>query len=69
MPLASPEDPLCDNGLDDDGDGLVDFDDPMCEAGWPYWETAPACGLGGELVLLYAALVRICRRRVGAAMP
>jgi Tol biopolymer transport system component/uncharacterized membrane protein len=69
MPLASPEDPLCDNGLDDDGDGLTDFDDPMCEAGWPYWETAPACGLGGELVLLYAALVRICRRRVGKGMP
>ena len=66
FPYASPENPLCDNGIDDDGDGLVDFDDPACEAGWPYWESPPACGLGGELVLLYAAARFIARRRAAA---
>ena len=27
-PVADPE--LCDNGIDDDGDGLIDCDDPDC---------------------------------------
>jgi Tol biopolymer transport system component len=62
FPFGSPEDPPCDNGLDDDGDGLTDLDDPTCASGWPYWEAAPSCGVGGEAVLLYAAL-RALRRR------
>ena len=68
-PDETRADTACDDGIDDDGDGLVDFDDPACEAGWPYWESPPACGLGGELVLLYAVARWIARRRAAAWRP
>jgi outer membrane protein assembly factor BamB len=58
MPEAALEDPQCDNGVDDNDDGLVDFLDPNCQPDWPYWEQPPACGLGGEVVLLALALAR-----------
>jgi len=64
FPNASPENPQCDNGFDDDGNGFADFDDPKCTREWPYWENPPACGLGGELLLLVAAWRRL-RRRAG----
>jgi probable HAF family extracellular repeat protein len=50
FPEATPEAPECDDGIDNDGDGLVDLDDPACQSGWPYWEAAPTCGIGFELV-------------------
>jgi hypothetical protein len=62
-PDASPENPQCDNGIDDDHNGLVDADDPKCEAHWPYWEVAPACGLGAELALLLPLMQLVASRR------
>ena len=62
----------CSNGVDDDGDGEVDWDgggvgaaDPGC-GGNPNRndERAAACGLGGELALLLPALAAIRRRGV-----
>lgn len=62
FPQGAPEDPQCDNGRDDDGNGLADSADPKCASGWPYWETPPACGFGGELALVLAAIGRRRRR-------
>jgi hypothetical protein len=37
----------CDDGVDNDANGLVDLDDPKCQnPNSPYWEQTPACGLG-----------------------
>jgi hypothetical protein len=52
FPEASPENPECDDGIDNDGNGLVDFDDPKCSRSWPYWEKPPTCGLGAELAFV-----------------
>jgi hypothetical protein len=62
-PYATPEDPQCDNGIDDDHNGLVDSDDPKCTPHWPYWEVAPACGLGAELALLVPLMRLVASRR------
>jgi hypothetical protein len=43
----------CGNGVDDDGDGLVDGNDPDCAAGVP----APALGPLGGVLLLAGLLV------------
>lgn len=38
---------VCENGLDDDGDGLIDSDDPDCQLFCPYGDCfADACGPG-----------------------
>jgi len=38
---------VCDNGLDDDGDGLIDSNDPDCQLVCPYGDCfADACGPG-----------------------
>jgi hypothetical protein len=63
VPYGSPEDPQCDNGIDDDHNGLIDADDPKCTPHWPYWEVTPACGLGAELVLVVPLLRLAARRR------
>jgi hypothetical protein len=65
------EDPACDNGADDDGDTLVDANDPECAASPAWWtdEAAPypvGCGMGGELVLVIPLLAALRRRRLGA---
>lgn len=55
----------CDDGSDNDGDGLVDLLDPECTA---VDDPAEACGLGFELVLLVPLLARLrARRRQSAA--
>ena len=69
------ENPKCDDDLDNDGDGGIDWDggasagspDPHCVATpWRDAERAPVCGVGAELVLVLAALVRMRRRiRIG----
>ncbi len=58
--------PQCDDGIDNDGDGLADGLDPQCSN--PTWNDeskapAPACGLGFELVALVPLLHRIRRSR------
>jgi hypothetical protein len=75
--------PPCSDGLDNDGDGQVDFDggasalgglplapaDPGC-AGLPFWsETSFACGTGFELTLLLPALGWLRARRRTRAAP
>jgi len=72
------EPPACGNGLDDDGDGGIDFDggashnggaplaapDADC-VGRPHRsrETRDACGIGAELALLLPALALLARPR------
>ena len=71
---ATREDPECQNGIDDDGDGRIDFDggraanggtqlaspDPQCKTAAQQSESG-ACGLGFEGGL--AALLVAWRRR------
>ena len=75
-PLSLLENPQCDDNLDNDGDGGIDWDggpaagptDPEC-AGMPWRNMempVQGCGLGFELVLLVPLLRRLRRlRRVG----
>ena len=55
----------CEDGIDDDGDGLADFADPKCSTAWLYWEKTPpfACGLGAELSVVLPFLTWIRRAR------
>ncbi|NIR41101.1 MAG: hypothetical protein GWN07_35170, partial [Actinobacteria bacterium] len=57
-PIGEREDPECDDDVDNDGDGTIDWDggvgggtpDAFCNGnGWGY-EERPACGAGFELV-------------------
>jgi hypothetical protein len=67
-PSWSPEDPACSNGLDDDGDTLVDLADPQCGGNaWQNYETPPpsSCGLLGAEALLGLAAWRSARPRRG----
>jgi len=63
VPYAPIENPECDDGIDNDGNGLVDFADPKCSRGWPYWETAPSCGIGAELAGVLPLLMWLDGRR------
>ena len=59
--------PQCSNGVDDDGDGKVDYPaDAQCAAPADNSEApAPACGLGVEGVFVRGGLV-LRRRRLAA---
>jgi hypothetical protein len=57
FPGAPTEATECDDGIDNNGDGRIDFDDPHCSRHWPYWEKTPSpCGIGAELVLVIPVL-------------
>jgi hypothetical protein len=73
----------CQDGLDNDGDGALDFDgglsflgsalappDPQCEARpWRIIERPSlVCGLGHELVLVLVGWASLRRRRIGGAV-
>ena len=67
------EDPACQDGIDNDGDGAIDWNggagggtpDPQCITAWHTRETTSSgCGLGFEVVFLAplgARLVRLKR--------
>jgi cysteine-rich repeat protein len=73
MAAAARENPQCSNGVDDDFDGQVDYPaDTKCQNVKDNDELnnpappAPGCGIGGELVLVFALLhlgARADRRR------
>ncbi len=46
--IPSLQAPACSNGLDDDGDGLVDMEDPDCESPEDTTEAPPASGASGK---------------------
>ncbi len=71
-PSWTLENPACDNDLDDDNDGRIDWDggsggglpDPQCADGpWRNKESASSCGLGAELALVVPLLAWLWRRR------
>lgn len=71
------ESPACQDGIDNDADGKLDFDggasltggvplapaDPNCGLAWKDREAARRCGLGYELAAAMAALAGVARRR------
>jgi hypothetical protein len=67
-PIWPKEDPACDDGIDNDGDGGTDHDgdpaDTQCLGlSWALREAWAACGLGAELVFLLPLLQRLTRAR------
>ncbi len=76
-PAWSFEDPKCDDGLDNDGDGLVDWDgyglgdpDPQCvDRPWRNSEEPSACGLGVEVLALLPLLRVLMGRRPRPLRP
>jgi cysteine-rich repeat protein len=63
--VSKSESPQCNAGLDNDGDGAIDFPaDTLCRSAFDNNEASnPACGLGGEVVLLLAPGVFAVRWR------
>ena len=72
------EAPACQDGLDNDGDGFVDFDggasagldpatdpDPFCTDAWMVRERKRSCGLLGLEFLVVFPIARMRRRRAG----
>lgn len=63
---------VCSDGLDNDGDGLVDLDDPQCQSldhtsEAPFVLPGTGCGIGPELAPLLAAVGLARRRRASRA--
>lgn len=59
--------PQCSDGIDNDGDGLIDFpEDPGCLKATQARESPRACGLGLELALLLPLVRRRWHRRARA---
>jgi len=62
-----PADPACSDGVDNDGDNLIDFpSDPNCPSASGTTEFG-GCGIGPELVVLVPVLAALRRRRRSAA--
>lgn len=81
---ASEHSPLlvCDDGADNDGNGKIDFDggtsargylatdpDPQCSDPSQNREARSSCGLGAELTLFLAPLMRLLGRRERRPQP
>jgi hypothetical protein len=68
LEISVPLVPQCSNGIDDDGDGAIDFPaDSRCTGPLDDDEARnPGCGLGAEIALALAALM-VTRRRRSAA--
>ena len=68
--LQNLENPACNDGLDNDGDGKIDFNggpgggtpDPQCGTASGQKETASSCGLGAEAAFALA-FIQWARRR------
>jgi hypothetical protein len=58
-----PADPACSDGIDNDGDGLVDLDDPGCKGSPLRDNERSRCGLGFEIALLLWPLHALHSRR------
>ncbi|MCG8589517.1 MAG: hypothetical protein MJE66_09520 [Proteobacteria bacterium] len=73
----SREDPACQDGFDNDGDGGTDWDgagfgppDPQCvDRPWRLREAAGQCGAGAELVVVVPLLQALARRRARRGRP
>jgi hypothetical protein len=64
------EEPVCQNGDDDDGDGLVDWPaDPECVKATAHSERFMRCGLGAELAVGLGAWLAWRRRQSRRAWP
>ncbi|MCP3983883.1 MAG: S8 family serine peptidase [bacterium] len=67
-----PEDPACDDGVDNDSDGLIDFTgpspDPGCASAFDGSEAnaGSSCGIGFELALIVPLVVAARRRRASS---
>ena len=76
-PEEPSEDPQCDDGLDNDDDGLVDWDgfgsgdpDPQClDRPWRDRELPSPCGLGFEVLALLPLLRALAARRRLSSTP
>jgi hypothetical protein len=81
--VSSLENPKCQDGIDNDGDGGIDFDggaslnggtplaapDPHCPVAYRDAEKKASCGLGFEVALLLPPLLALRRRRERSRRP
>ena len=56
------ENPECNDGVDNDGDGQIDLADAHCASASDNRERKSACGLGFELAFLLPAWIAVRRR-------
>ena len=57
---------ICDNGIDDDGDGLIDCEDPDC--GTKYTEDSPCCGVDENTIIRPGYFAVTCKPTDGSTV-